>query len=142
MSASAPPRSYKWGIRIIAAWAVLLALVTLVNLLLLSASADLYESLGEVWWIFGLNVLFITGFGLSAFGLWRQQNWGRQLFLGTMTLWALFNILALLAPQVIFISERVYQPENVFYAVLRYGVGLIFTFVYLNLANVKVAFFQ
>ena len=137
---TSPTRLSKWGIRIVAAWAGLLALITLANLLLLSASADIYESLGEVWWVFIINVLFIIGFGVSAYGLWQQQNWGRRLFLGTMVVWALFNLLALFAPAFIFVSERAYAPQNLFFSVVRLVAGLIFSFGYLNLPNVKAAF--
>ena len=80
MSQSLEPRSRIWGIRLVAAWSLLLALVTLANLLLFSASIEVYGQQGEVWWVFSLNILFTVGFGLSAFGLWQRSSWGAFAF--------------------------------------------------------------
>jgi hypothetical protein len=130
-------RPKKWGIFILALWAGLLALLTLANLLLLSASTEVYSSLGEVWWIFVITIIISLGFGLSAYGLWYTKNWGRWLFMVSLILWSGFNLLALFAPSLIFVSSRTYASGELILAGLRYGLALIFPLLYLNLPDVK-----
>lgn len=130
-------RPKKWGIFILALWAGLLALLTLANLLLLSASTEVYSEQSEVWWVFIVSIIFSLGFGLSAYGLWRTQTWGRLLFIWSIISWSAFNLFALFAPGLIFVSDRTYATDKLILAGLYYGLALIFPLWYLNLPDVK-----
>lgn len=128
----------RWGIRILAIWAGILAFLALANLLILTRVVETGgyepESRGLIWLIFGLNVIFGLGFAAGAYGLWRKRNWGRLLFLGVVVAWSAFNIFALFSSQPAFSTgERVLNG-------LRYLVGPVVSWWYLNLAHIKSQF--
>jgi hypothetical protein len=122
-------------VRIFAIWAGILAFLALANLLILTQVVETGgyepESLNQIWLIFGLNVIFGLGFAASAYGLWRKRNWGRLLFLGIIVAWSAFNIIAL------FSSQPAYSAGSRAVNSLRYLVGPVVSWWYLNLARIK-----
>lgn len=140
MKFSLPPR---WGIRIVAVWAVILAVLAISYLLLLSVSIELYSNLYQnqvyVWIIFMLNVGFTVGFSASAYGLWQQQNWGRVLFLWLIVIWTGVNLLSLLVPD-LFLTSVQRPALALTLDLIRYAVALFVPLVYLNLPHIKTCF--
>ena len=66
MKLTIPP---KWGIRVFAAWALILTILALANLLLLTAFVEVgsepLASQTRIWLTFVFNVFFSLGFGGS-----------------------------------------------------------------------------
>lgn len=132
-----------WGIRLLALWALILAILAAGYLLVLSASVELYSNVyhnqAQVWFIFLLNVGFSVGFAAGAFGLWRQLNWGRVLFLWLIVVWNGVNLLSVLAPG--FLALNVQEsPLDLAINLIRYGVALLIPLIYLNLPRIKACF--
>lgn len=120
-------------------WAIVLAALSLANLVLLSGSADSFSGPGVVWLIFILSVGFSLGFLVGAVGLWQQRHWGRLVFLWTVAIWASVNLVALFVPG-LFQSAPSYTAGGLFLAGLRYLVSLLLPVWYLNLAHIKALF--
>ena len=133
-----------WGILIFMLWALILAMLAIANLLLLSQAVELYSdeagNQSRVWLIFGLNVCFGLGFGLSAYGLWERRNWGRVLFLWCLVIWSGFNLAALFLPRLLFASVRDYSAGGLAANSIRFAVGLLVSLWYLNLPRIKTLF--
>ena len=138
--------SPKWGIWICAAWALVLALLTIANLLLLSLAVEFYSNeygmQSRVWLIFGLNVVFGLAFAASTFGLWRQQNWGRLLFLWAIIIWSSFNFITLFIPNLLFSAGRDYTIRELTPNAIRFAAGVFVPLWYLNLPRVKAFFYN
>lgn len=140
MKFSIPPR---WGIRILAGWSLVLALLAASYLLILSKSVELYSNqFGnqfQVWLIFIFNVAFTVGFAAAAYGLWQYQNWGRLTFLGLIVAWTSINLVGTVFPALSLSSVQ--QPPLLFVVnLLRYVVALLVPLLYLNLPQIKVCF--
>ena len=137
--------SPKWGVWICGGWALALAVLALANLLLLTQAVELYQdeygNQARVWLIFLLNICFGVAFAGSTYGLWRQENWGRLLFLWTIVIWSGFNLLALLAPGLIFSSGQAYTTSELATNGIRFALGLFLPVWYLNLPRVKALFY-
>lgn len=133
-----------WVIRLVALWALVLAMLAIAYLLVLSNSADfvtnLYGTQAQVWAIFGLNLMFALGFASSSYGLWTHQNWGRVVFLWTIGLWAGFNLLGLFASNLWWGVERDDSLVSVAISGLRYAATLALPLWYLNLPRIKARF--
>ena len=131
----------KVGVRIFAAWALILAAVALVNILILTNSTELYSNeYGNqlvVWAIMLLNVGFGAGFGVSAYGLWQQKKWGRLLFLWIIAAWAILNLVGLFVP---FLASR-HTTFQLVGSTIRYGAALIVPLLYFNIPGVKELFY-
>lgn len=140
MSLSIPP---KWGIRLFALWALLLAVLAAGYLLILSASVELYSdeysNQAQVWLIFALNIGFTVGFTAAAYGLWLQLKWGRILFLWLIVFWNGVNLLSLLAPALL-MRAALPPPLALALDLARYGLALLIPLVYLNLPHIKACF--
>ncbi|MBN1221280.1 MAG: hypothetical protein JXM69_20315 [Anaerolineae bacterium] len=126
-------------------WALALAFLSVANLLLLSAVVQVTgsndaPSSGQVWVVFFLNIIFLIGFMVSAYGLFRLYNWARILFLGCITVWSVFNLIALFIPSVS--PEQDYSIGELTLNGLRYGVGLFLPWWYLNVPHVKAIFYR
>lgn len=132
-------RPATWGVFVLTLWALLLAVLSLANLLLLMAGADSFSGLGVVWFIFILSSGYSLGFILSAYGLWQQKNWGRFLFLWTVGIWSITNLAALFAPG-IFQASQNHSTVSLILSGLRYLISFILPFWYLNLAHIKALF--
>ncbi len=135
-------RSITWGIFIIALWAAVLAILALAQLLELSVIVQTFnsnEGPGQIriWTGFVFNVVFFFGFAGSAYGLFKQYNWGRLLFLGVIVVWSGFNLLAL-SP--LFSVSQNYTAGELAFNILRYGGTLLLPLVYLNLPWIKAMF--
>lgn len=131
----------KIGVRIFAAWATLLAIVALINILILTNSIELYSNQygnqAVVWLIFLLNVGFSAGFGISAYGLWQQKKWSRALFLWTIVAWAGLNLVGLFVP----FMARQQTVAQVIGGTIRYSAALIIPLWYLNIPRIKELFY-
>ncbi len=129
-----------WGIRILALWAVVLALLAMSHLLLLTLAVELYEgdNQARMWVIFGLNIIFAVGFSAAGYGLWLKKNWGRIAFLWLIGVWSAFNFISLLAPNLNLILGQ--PPLQWLFAGLKYSAALVIPMVYLNLPRVKTEF--
>jgi hypothetical protein len=79
-----------------------------------------------------------VGFGASAYGLFQRYNWGRRLFLGVVTVWAGFNLIALFAPSLIL--NEPYTVNSLIFNGLRYIIGFFLPWWYLNLPHIKILF--
>ena len=136
----------KWGVWICAGWSLALALLALATLLQLTGAAGLYSevygSRVRVWLVFILNVVFCLAFIASAFGLWRQLNWGRLLFLWTIIVWSGFNLLALLLRDVIYTSTTDSATGDMTLSAIRFALGLVLPLMFLNLPRVKALFYN
>lgn len=129
-----------WGIRIIAAWALVLAVLAVAHLLLLSIAVEFSQGDNQLrmWVIFALNLIFAVGFAFGAYGLWQHAPWGRIVFLWLIGLWSAFNFMSLFAPG---LSPDV--PRATWQLLLngvRYGLALAIPLLYLNLPNIKARF--
>jgi hypothetical protein len=131
----------QWGIIIIALWSLVLAFLALANLLLITSivqSAALAVNVVQTWMVFGLNIILLIAFSLSAYGLLRQQPWGRLLFLAAVIVWAGLNFFALFS-----VADTPGQNRttpSLYIDASRYAAALIISLVYLNLPRVKQAF--
>jgi len=124
-------------------WALVLAILAFANLLFLSTVVQMMGTddgpgQSQIWLVFLLNVLFLIGFAVSAYGLFRLDNWGRILFLWCIIIWSGFNLIAIFIPS--FYPDRDRSAEGVWFNGLRYGVGLIVPLWYLNLPRIKMIF--
>ena len=132
----------RWGIRLFAVWAGVLTFLALARLLILTQSVELssnaFGNQAAVWVIFGLNVSFGVGFGMSAYGLWMHHSWARNLFLWTIAIWAGFNIITIFIPGAYRQSSFGQQVLNG----LRYAVALFIPVFYLNRSQVKAIFYE
>ena len=141
MSSRLPP---PWGIRLIAIWAFVLAVIPFANLLLLTAAVEFYSNRynnqTQVWIIFFLQVCFGIGFAISAYGLWRYQNWGRVLFLWASTIWFGVNLIVLFIPDFIFFSIRQYSTSELIWNGTRFFIALSIPLWYLTQPHVKAIF--
>lgn len=131
----------KIGVRIFAAWATLLATVALINILVLTNSIELYSNQygnqAAVWLILLLNIGFSVGFGISAYGLWQQKQWGRSLFLWIIVGWAGLNLIGLFVP----FMARQQTTTQVIGSTIRYGAALIIPLWYFNMPRIKELFY-
>lgn len=132
-----------WGVLIFLVWAAVLALVAFARMLLLTKAVELYSNQfgtqSQVWMIFVINAVLGLGFAVSAFGLWRMDNWGRLLFLWIIGTWSLFNLIALfIANPLIFKAQ--YSIDDVMVNGLRVAIGLIISVWYFNLPHIKTLF--
>ncbi len=135
-----PPKT--WGIIVLAVWAVVLAVTSIANVLLLSRAATQLEGgpdQSRIWLVFGFNVFFIISFGLSAYGLWQTHNWGRLLFLAAIGLWSGFGLVAFLWPTSVE-ADQAYTFGEQALNLLRYGISFVVPIIYLNLAHIKAYF--
>jgi hypothetical protein len=135
--------SPRWGIRIFALWSIVLAVLSASRLLILSESVELYSNLysnqAQVWLIFLINVGFALSFSVGAYGLWQQQPWGRMLFLWSIGVWTVVNLVSVLAPNLLLTSVQ--KPiVDLAVDVIRYAVALFIPLVYLNLPHIKSCF--
>lgn len=129
-----------WGILILSFLALVLAMWSFANLLLLSAvvgsQSDLNLSQGRIWTVFILNALLGIAFAISAYGLWGRHNWGRLLFIACMLVWSVFHVAALFTPDAL--------PADYTFGTLIINViplmGAIAAIFYLNLAHIKILF--
>ncbi len=128
----------KWGIRIFALWALVLAFLALSNLLLLTEAVAFLDN--RIWIIFILQSAFGAGFGASVYGLWQQQNWGRVLFLWTIVIWFGLNTIALVAPDLIFFSTRQQNATALILNGARYAIALFIPLWYFNRPSIKAIF--
>jgi hypothetical protein len=131
----------KWGIKLVALWALVLTILSLANLLLLTSIVQIGTTEGptqtQIWIVFLLNVLFLFGFGASTYGLFRRTPWGRILFLWVVSIWAGANLMALFVP-LFATGQRDFQGQIL--SIIRYAVALVLPLWYLNLPQVKSAF--
>ncbi len=136
----------KWGVRLLSVWAFVLAALSLANLLLLTQTvefiSDQYGNQGRVWLIFGFGIIFAVAFGASGYGLWQQKNWGRLLFLWIIVIWFGFNLLALLAPGLIYSNTTPRNTTAVITNGLRLSLALVIPLWYLNRPQIKAVFLQ
>lgn len=134
-------RLTKWGIIIVAFWALVLAVLSMGNLLVLTTIVRLNTNEGptqtQIWIVFVLNLLFLLGFIGSSYGLFKRSSWGRTLFLWIISMWAGANLMALFVP--ILSTTQGYSQAGILNAI-RYAVALILPLWYLNLPQVKMAF--
>lgn len=150
-----------WGIFLLSLWASVLALVNLARILLLSESVQLLGSngglgQGQIWLIFILNVIFVLGFGGSAYGLMKQYNWGRIIFIWLIVVWSGSNLIALFAPNLFYVlfspnttlpsagllfsPNPDYTTRDLMLNGLRFAVELFLPLWYLNLPHIKAIF--
>lgn len=126
-----------WGIRILALWSLVLALLAVSHLLLLTLAVELYQGSNQarMWVIFGLNMIFAVGFSAAGYALWRKKSWGRIAFLWLIALWSTFNFISLFT----FGSGINLGQSPLQWALsgLKYSTALIIPLVYLNLPRVK-----
>jgi hypothetical protein len=136
----------EWGIRIMALWALMLALLALANLLLLSEAVELYSNeYGtqlQAWIVVGLNVIFGLAFGAATYGLWRHRNWGRILFLWIIVVWAVFNLIAIFMPGVFAPANQEAMPDELTINGIRFAVTLLIPVWYLNRPQIKSLFYR
>lgn len=136
----------EWGIRIMALWALMLALLALANLLLLSEAAALfsneYGTQLQAWIVVMLNVIFGLAFGAATYGLWQYQNWGRILFLWIIVVWAIFNLVAIFAPGVLFPTGGETNTDELAINGIRFAITLLIPIWYLNRPQIKSLFYH
>lgn len=132
-----------WGIFVLGLWALVLVLVAFSRLILLSAivmsESDLNLSQGQIWTVFILNGFFGLIFAASAYGLWTRHHWGRLLFMGSIIVWAISYIVALLTSGE-WSANSDYGPGSLVFNLIPYIVGLIVSVWYLNLPHIKALF--
>ncbi len=136
-------RPISWGVIIIALWSLILGLLTLAGLLRFSqvVSQVSVSSESQIWILFVAYTLFTIGFGLSTYGLWQFQSWGRRLFLWTVGAWAIFGVMGLLRVNGFSIApERTYTVTEIVVNLIRYLAGFILPLLYLNLGHIKPLF--
>ena len=136
-------RPNSWGVIIIALWSLILAFSTLGGLLLFSQMIGHIEvsSESQIWVLFVAYTLFTIGFGLSSYGVWQYQSWGRRLFLWTLGAWAVFGVMGLLRVNGFSVApERTYTVTEVIVNLIRYLAGFILPLLYLNLGHIKPLF--
>ena len=138
--------SPKWGVWLIAAWAFVLAVLVFVEMLNLTQAIRLNNvesgSQARIWTIFILSVTFGLAFISSTYGLWRQHNWGRLLFIWTNVIWSGFNIIALFVPTLIFATGAGHSVPELATGIIRFAASLVIPLVYLNLPRVKALFYN
>lgn len=131
-----------WGILILGLWAVVLALVALARLVLLSAlvgSGNQNVSQGQIWVVFVLNALLVLAFAACTYGLWARHHWGRILFMGCITLWAVSYIVALFTSATS-LADNDFTPGSLAFNLVPYLGGVIISIWYLNLDHIKTLF--
>ncbi|GAB4432826.1 MAG: hypothetical protein Kow0031_14290 [Anaerolineae bacterium] len=130
-----------WGIRIVALWALVLALLAVSHLLLLTLAVELYEGGNQpvMWAIFGMNIIFAVGFAAAAYGLWGKWNWGRIAFLWLIAVWSIFNFISLVTPGAAGVAFR-QSPGQWLLTGLKYGAALVIPLIYLNLPQIRAQF--
>lgn len=126
-----------WGIRIVALWSLILALLAVSHLLLLTLAVELYEgdNQARMWVIFGLNIIFAAGFSAAGYALWLKKSWGRIAFLWLIGVWSAFNFISLFAPGPELLLSQ--PPLQWAFSGLKYSAALIIPLVYLNLPRIK-----
>jgi peptidoglycan/LPS O-acetylase OafA/YrhL len=126
-----------WGIRLLALWSLVLAVLAVSHLMLLTLAVELYqgENQARMWVIFGLNLIFAVGFGATGYGLWLQHSWGRIAFLWLIGVWSVFNFISLF----VFGSDLISGQPPLQWALsgLKYSAALIIPLLYLNLPHIK-----
>lgn len=129
-----------WGILILSFLAVVLALWSFANLLLLSAVVgsenDLNPGQSRIWAVFILNALSGLAFASSAYGLWGRRNWGRILFITCIIVWSGLYAVALL-------SFGIWSTDYTIGTLILNAIpliGAISAIFYLNLAHIKILF--
>ena len=131
----------QWGIIIIALWSLILAFLSLANLLLITSivqSASVEVNIVQTWLVFGLNIFLLVAFSLSAYGLFKRQQWARFLFLAAVIIWAGLNFFALFSSSKA--SAQGHMISNIYIDALRYAIAVAVSILYLNLPRVKLAF--
>ena len=138
--------SPKFGVWLIAAWALVLAILVFVEMLNLTQAIRLNSvesgNQTQIWIIFVLSVSFGVAFISSTYGLWRYHNWGRLLFLWTNLVWSGFNVTALFVPTLIFASGNSHNAPELTTSSIRFAISLFIPFLYLNLPRVKALFYN
>lgn len=133
-------RRGSWGILILSFLAVVLALWSFANLLLLSAVVESESgsglSQGWIWTVFILNVLLGLIFAVSAYGLWGRHNWGRRLFMACIVVWAGLYGVALFT----FSVWSADYTAGAFILNVIPIIGAIAAVFYLNLTHIKLLF--
>lgn len=136
----------RWGIWICAAWALALAVLAVANILLLTKAVELAseDSISplQIWLIFGLNVVFGLAFAGSSYGLVRQHNWGRLVFIWAIVVWSGFNLVAVFLPTLIFAAAQPRSAGELTFNSLRFAAGMVLPLWYLNLPRVKALFYN
>lgn len=136
----------RWGVWLIAAWALVLAILVFVEMLNLTQAIRLNaigsDNQTQIWIFFILSTSFSLAFLSSTYGLWRTHNWGRLLFIWTNVVWSCFNITALFIPTLIFASANSHTALELTTSTIRFTVSLIIPLVFLNLPRVKALFYN
>ena len=134
-------RITQWGINIVALWSLTLAFLAFANHLHITSrvqSTVVEVGVLQSWMVFGLNLSLLVLFSVSAYGLFKRQQWGRILFLVTVSIWAISNFFALFSPA--YLPNQNYTNQHLLLNAFRYVVALILPIWYLNLPQVKRAF--
>ena len=143
LSAFVQRRWGSWGIFILGLWALVLAVVALARLLLLSAVIESggqeNTDQGQIWIVFILNALFAIAFAACVYGLWTRRNWGRLLFMISVTIWSIFYIVALFLPTGAPVTES-YSVMTLIINLIPYIIGVALSIWYLNLPHIKAMF--
>lgn len=142
LSAFVERRWGSWGILILGLWALVLALVALARLVLLSAVVGVTSqnnNQGQIWLVFILNTVLVLAFIACAYGLWTRRGWSRLLFIGCITFWAFFYVMALFTSDSSFANSD-YTPGSLVFNLVPYLAGVVLSVWYLNLAHIKALF--
>jgi len=134
-------RVTQWGITIVALWALVLAVLSFANLLLITSivqSVTIEVGILQSWMVFSLNIFLLVTFSISAYGLFKREQWGRLLFLVSVSVWTVSNFFALFSPT--YSPNQNYTNQYLLLNAFRYAVALILPLWYLNLPQVKLAF--
>lgn len=133
------------GIFVFFVWACILTIIPIARLLFLSRATALYDVASQaqtqVYLIVMMNLLFALGFGASVYGLWLRQNWGRIVFLSTVSVWCGLNLGALLLPGLVPMSSQSLETNTIISAGAKFAIGLIVTWWYFSLPYVKALFY-
>ena len=132
-----------WGIFILMLWALIMVFLAVAEMLGLMAIAEFGVDAGgpsptQIWITFFLNILFMFGFGASVYGLYQRRNWGRVIFLWSITIWSGVNIIALFILWH-YVGQK-FTVTAITANVLRYVVSLLLPLWYLNLSHIKMMF--
>lgn len=136
-------RQDSWRILLLTLCALILAVVPFSRMLLLSVLVGVTPqetfSQSQIWARYILNALFGLGFIASAYGLSVRRNWGRLLFIGMMSVWAGFYLLALFTSTTLS-SNRDFSALELAINLILNILGPIAAIWYLNLSYIKALF--
>ncbi len=132
------------GIRVLAMWSLMLAILAFLNLLLLSESVELYSNQfnnqAQLWIIFIISLIFCFTFLLSAYALWQYHNWGRILFLLAIAIWFGFNLVTMTMSNFVSSETNSYDLSELFVDSLQSVVAIMLPLWYLNIPHIKAIF--